>query len=113
MHVRTDLEVRAVPTRGTGLRLVLRGDLDLRAAHTLAEVFLTTGRASEHLVVDVTGVDHAGSAGLRALAREERRRSVRGGSLRVTGAGQPLLRLLAGAGLLQLSRSAQSGRISA
>ncbi|MCW2622564.1 MAG: hypothetical protein JWL64_2166 [Frankiales bacterium] len=111
--MRTEFEVRAVPTRGTPHRLVLRGDLDARGAHTLVEAFAASGHAADDLVVEVAGIGHAGAAGLRALAGEHHRRSTRGGSLRVTGAGRPLLRLLAGAGLLLLAQPPQSGRLSA
>jgi anti-anti-sigma factor len=105
-------DARAV-ARGPGRRLVLRGDLDARAAQALEEVFESAGRASEDLVVEVSGVTRAAAAGLRVLAHEEHRRSLRGGSLRLAGAAQPLLRLLAGAGLLHLSRLPEPDRISA
>ena len=88
--------------------LHLSGDLDPSAALRLPELLHDAVAAHQDLDLDVAGVGRVCVDGLRVLAREQRRRAVRGGALRLVRPGPGMRRLLAGAGMLDLTGEADA-----
>jgi anti-anti-sigma factor len=77
------------------VRVVLRGDVDLAVAGEFRRVLETAlDAASARVVVDLHGVGHLDSSGIKAIVRANIRARVTGKELHLRGASGPVQRVL-------------------
>lgn len=83
----SDLLDVAVATRGAGVVVTVRGELDLATAPILREQLSTVDKDAARVVVDLSAVTFIGSAGLALLVEAHNECAGRGASLAVVATG--------------------------
>ena len=95
----TSLSLISRTDRGGYVIAALSGELGIASAPALREQLLSLLRASSHLIIDLSAVEHADASGLAVLVGSGRRARLLGGSLRLAAPSPEVARILSVTGM--------------